>query len=177
MLYQKILLLFVFCFFLNASEVLACRCIISLNESLSDAVKNATQRSTMVFAGKVVGFEYRKGISNQFMETMQKNSNEKIDYETKIVKFEVEKWWKGDVAKEVFLITDETKNSNGTFGSSTCGYHFKEGGSYLVYAYGKEGKFHTDNCSRTRLLANTEDLKILGEGKPPVEKKEKPKSN
>ncbi len=110
----------------------------------------------MVFAGKVVGFEYRKGIPNQY------------------VKFQVERWWKGEATTEVFLITSETKKSDGTSSRSSCDSNFKEGESYLVYAYGKENKLRTHVCMRTRRLTENKDLEILGKGKEPIEKKDEP---
>ncbi len=129
----------------------------------------------MVFAGKVVGFEYRKGIPNQYMESRIKDSGKHIDWETLVVKFQVERWWKGEAALEIFLVTDETKNSDGTVTNSSCNYKFKEGESYLVYAYGKESELRTNVCSGTGALAEAKEvLEILGEGKEPVEKKDEP---
>ncbi len=174
---QKIVISFVICLLLSAAEVFACGCVSSPDESISDAVKYATEKSTMIFAGKVVGFEYRKGIPNQYMESLKKDSGKHVDYETMIVKFQVERWWKGEATTEVFLVTDETKNSDGTGSGSSCDYHFKEGESYLVYAYGKENELRTHACTRTRLLNITEDVKILGEGKEPVEKKDEPNNS
>lgn len=129
----------------------------------------------MVFTGKVIGFEYRKGIHNEFMESRKKDSGKHIDYETLIVEFQVERWWKGEATSEIFLVTGNTRNSDGTGSSSGCDYSFKEGESYLVYAYGKEDELRTSSCARTKLLTNAEeDLRILGEGKEPVEKKNEP---
>jgi hypothetical protein len=48
-------------------------------------------------------------------------------------------------------------------GGSDCGYDFKEGVSYLVYAYngapplGEVGKLYTEICMRTRPLADAKD--------------------
>ena len=129
----------------------------------------------MVFAGKVIGFEYRKGIPNEFLER-RKKEDKQFDYETLVVKFQVERWWKGEATTELFLVTDRTKNSDGSTSGSSCDYDFKEGESYLIYAYGKENELRTNPCTRTRPLNKTEDLKILGEGKEPIEKKDEPKS-
>ena len=171
---QKLVISFFICLLLSATKVFACGCVSMPNESVSDAVKYATEQSTMIFAGKVVGFEYRKGIPNQYMESRKKDSGNNIEYETLVVKFQVERWWKGEATTEVFLATDETKNSDGTGSGSSCDYHFKEGETYLVYAYGKENELRTYACARTRPLTKTEDLKILGEGKEPIEKKDEP---
>jgi hypothetical protein len=163
---QKIVIAFFICLFLSATEVFACVCVIMPNETLEDAVKSSVKKSKVVFAGKVIGFEYRKGILNEFMQSKG------IDYETKIVKFQVEQWWKGQVPKEIFLVTDETKNADGTVSSSSCNYNYKEGESYLVFAYGKENELRTMACSRTQPLNRAkEELKILGEGRKLLKRK------
>jgi hypothetical protein len=108
------------------------------------------------------------------MESRRKDSGEKIEYETLVVKFRVERWWKGEATTEVVLATYKTKKSDGTGSGSSCDYHFKEGESYLVYAYGKGNELRTHDCTRTSPLSKTEDIKILGEGKEPVEKKDEP---
>ena len=169
---NKLMFLFVICLIFSATDVFACRCIISPDENINDAVKNAVEHSTMVFTGKVIGFEYRKGIRNEYMETLEKDSGKHIEYETKIVKFQVERWWKGEATSEIFLQTLETKNSDGTGSNSSCDYHFKEGESYLVYAFGKENALQTHACARTRPLTANKDLKILGEGKEPLKRKD-----
>ncbi len=109
------------------------------------------------------------------MESLKKDSGRQVDYETLVVKFQVERWWKGEVTTEIILLTSETKNSDGTGSNSGCDYSFKKGESYLIYANGKGSQLRTDACSRTKLLTKAEvDLKILGEGKEPVEKKNEP---
>ncbi len=169
---RKIIISVVICLFLSATKVFACRCVRSPNETLEDVIKYGVKNSTMVFAGKVIGFEYRKGIPNKFLQSRN------IDYETKVVKFQVEQWWKGETPKEIFLITDETKNADGTASNTSCNYNFKEGESYLVFAYGKENELRTDKCSRTQPLNKAiEYLKILGEGKEPLEKKDEPNNS
>jgi hypothetical protein len=166
---QKIIVSFVICWLLGTTEVFACVCVIMPNETLEDAVKNSVKNSTRVFAGKVIGFEFRKGIPNEFMQSKG------IDYETKVVKFQVEQWWKGQVPKEIFLVTDETKNADGTESISSCNFNYKEGESYLVFAYGKENELRKMACSRTQQFNRAkEELKILGEGKKPAEKKDDP---
>lgn len=168
---RKIATSFVICLLLSATKVLACSCVSMPDENVSDAVKYSAKQSTMVFAGKVVGFEYRKGIPNQYIESREKDSGKHIDYETLVVKFQVEQWWKGETPSEIFLVTDNTRNSDGTTSNSSCDYNFKEGESYLIYAYGKQSELRTNYCSRTRPLNKAEeDLKILSEGKKPVEK-------
>ena len=166
---QKIVISFVICILLSATKVYACGCFYLPEQTLEDLVRDGVKNSRVVFAGKVVGFEYRKGIPNRFMQS--KN----VDYETKVVKFQVERWWKGEVPREIVLATDETINADGTASNSSCNYNYKEGDSYLVFAYEKENVLRTMSCSRTQPLSRAEeDLKILGEGKEPVENKDEP---
>jgi hypothetical protein len=45
-----------------------------------------------------------------------------------------------------------------------CGYPFKEGQEYLVYAYGKEEPFKVDLCSQTKVLSEAgANLRVLGD--------------
>jgi len=74
----------------------------------------------------------------------------------KKVEFDVEKSWKGVDKKTVIVETARAGPS--------CGFDFKKGESYLVYAYYTHNKWHTNICSRTRLISDAdEDLKELGE--------------
>ena len=171
---QKIVVSFVICLLLSTAEVFACGCISMPNEDINEVVQSAAKQSTMIFAGKVVGFEYRKGIPNEYIDSLGEDAGRHVDYETKVVKFQVERWWKGDATTEIFLVTAETKSPGGVGTGSSCDYHFKEGESYLVYADGKKNELRTHACARTRLLSKTEDLKILGEGKEPVVNKDEP---
>lgn len=173
---QRSAMAFVICLFLAASEVFACGCGGSSDVSFSDAVNTAVNGSAMVFAGKVVGFEYRKGIPNEYMQSRREELGTDFEWETKVVKFKAERWWTGEPATEVFLTTAETKNSDGTGSGSGCDYRFQLGETYLVYAYRKGNELRTHSCSRTSLLSNTKDLQILGEGKEPVNKKGEPET-
>jgi hypothetical protein len=164
---QILITIFVICLPLNTAEVLACMCA---NLSAKEAIEN----STAVFTGKVVSFEYRKGIPNEFMDTLAKEKGEKVEYETMVVKIQVNQWWKGNVSKEVFLITNTVRTA---YSSSIpgCDYNFKEGESYLVYAAGDKDELKTNACMRTRkLAAAAEDLAVLGEGKEPVKERDEP---
>ena len=165
---KRILLTVVFiCLSLNATEVLACMCG---NLSANDAVK----KSAAVFSGKVVGFEYRKGIPNEYMDSLERKTGEKVDYETKVVKIQVEQWWKGNISREVFLITGSVRIAR-SVSFAGCDFNFKEGEIYLIYALGNNDELKTNACMRTRKLAQAEeDLNTLGEGKAPIEEKVEP---
>lgn len=83
------------------------------------------------------------------------------------VRFDVERIWKGAAERTVTLSTG--------FGSGDCGYPFREGERYFVYAnygygyaYG-DTSLATNICQRTRLLYDADsDLAALGEGRSPT---------
>lgn len=76
------------------------------------------------------------------------------------VKFDVEKIWKGISEKTVFIST----NMSG----ASCGYAFKKGEKYLVYANGKDS-LSASICSRAKVLSVVgEDISVLGNGGTPI---------
>lgn len=83
------------------------------------------------------------------------------------VRFDVEKIWKGIFDKTVAVSTG--------IGGGDCGYAFKEGERYFVYAFGDVSSLAANICSRTRLLsAAGDDLLALGEGKIPFSQPDTP---
>jgi len=82
------------------------------------------------------------------------------------VKFDIEKIWKG--------ISDKTVVVSTGMGGGDCGYGFKEGERYFVYAYGDDS-LSANICSRTRLLSVAgEDLSVLGDGNAPLSQPNSP---
>jgi hypothetical protein len=86
---------------------------------------------------------------------------------TRIVELKVERWWKGGDSPTLIVATNKS--------GAACGYGFREGDRYLVYAHAEAGKkmMTVSRCSRTRTLAQAEksgDFKELGEGKAPAAK-------
>ena len=80
------------------------------------------------------------------------------------VKFKAEKSWKG-IGKGDLIITIRAHREK--YG---CGYDFKVGGTYLVYAHGigsgKATELWIDCCTRTRRIEEAEgDLRVLGASK------------
>ena len=75
------------------------------------------------------------------------------------VTFAVKEVWKGDLAADINIVD-----------SIVCGYGFKEGDDYLVYAnMTSEYGFVTGMCRRNRLLsAAKRDVAELGSGRLPV---------
>ena len=136
--FKFFLIICVFTLF-GADSSLACTCAPS--QSASQELK----RATAVFSGKVVEIKRHKQPSNLFAAVE--------------VIFEVQKIWKGVNEKTISIFTSSQ--------SSACGYGFKAGRTYLVYAQGNaDGGLATSICSRTRRLKDArEDLEELGSGK------------
>jgi hypothetical protein len=105
------------------------------------SVKTAVRRSTAVFSGEVL--EIKSG--GNFL----------------VVRFRVERFWKGVTSEEVSVSSDSTVESP----------HYRVGEKYLVFAGLHEGKLFTGSCSRTRKLEYAQrDLDQLGEGRSPSAK-------
>jgi hypothetical protein len=103
----------------------------------------ALEQAAAVFSGKVTKIDANQG-------------------HRKTITLSVDRTWKGIDTETVTLTTGS--------GGGDCGYGFKDGEAYLVYAYrgGDEenGPLGTSICSRTRPIADAkEDLEALGEGK------------
>ena len=73
------------------------------------------------------------------------------------IPFEVHEVWKGDVSETVYIFTGS--------GGGDCGYGFRTGAEYIVYAYQSDGGLATSICNRTRLVTTAAiDLLVLGDG-------------
>jgi hypothetical protein len=89
-----------------------------------------------------------------------------------VIKFVVERWWKGSGGGEVFLYTGVSRWPGGYTKIFSEGFTFSVGEEYLVYAFGDVDNLSTTVCERTTKLEKAdEDLKALGEGKLPEKKK------
>jgi 5-hydroxyisourate hydrolase-like protein (transthyretin family) len=75
-----------------------------------------------------------------------------FEFIQRLVRFHVDRQLRGVETSEVEVLTG--------FGDGDCGYGFRLGGQYLVYAYRNAEKIlSTSNCTRTRLLSEaTADL-------------------
>src|ERR1051325_1067474 len=81
---------------------------------------------------------------------------ETITYSEKLYRFTVEQSFKGVEGGEIEVQTG--------MGGGDCGYSFKKGERYLVYAYldSKTNRYHTSICTRTASLSRaSEDLDFL----------------
>lgn len=124
---------------LTADTALGCTC---------DAPQSPAQelkRATAVFSGKVVKIKRDKKVADIFARV------EAV--------FKVKRVWKGVEQETISVFTSSI--------STACGYGFKKGITYLVYAYGnEEGKLYTSICSRTDRFEDWhEDMEELGPGK------------
>ena len=78
-----------------------------------------------------------------------------------LVWLDVTRIWKGVKDRQILVSTASHE--------AACGFPFRVGETYLVYATGENGPMlRTGLCSRTKRLAEAaEDLTELGEGSPP----------
>lgn len=115
------------------------------------SVESELERSKAVFSGKVLDIREKRSLNG---------------YTMKSVLFEVINTWKGIRQSQMIITTGQ--------GGGDCGFDFKEGKEYLVYAK-KSSMYGTKSlvsiiCDRTNELSSSkEDLAILGEGQPPIE--------
>ncbi len=118
----------------NTSFASACSCMIT-------PIREAFEESTAVFSGKVVDVNIPSGIFISSGDLAK-------------VTFEVSKIWKGSDYKTLVLTTAR--------GGASCGYSFRKGEEYLVYAHGAENELQVSLCSRTKPLSEAgEDLTNL----------------
>jgi hypothetical protein len=108
--------------------------------------QHALEESNAVFSGEVMDVE---GGHTTRMFGMSVSSLK--------VTLRVSEAWKGPQQETLEVSTPRD--------GATCGYAFKEGQEYLVYAYGKEEPFEVDLCSGTKQLSDADaDLRVLGDG-------------
>lgn len=134
--------------FFAAQNALACSCIPSLNEPLETQVKQAKQESEAVFTGKVL--EIVENFDDGYIR----------------VKIEVANWWKGNLSKEIIILSGSDDGN--------CRYAFEVNKTYLVYAYNRnmyssEKILETTQCTRTADISDAiKDIKLLGKSKKPA---------
>ncbi len=132
--------IFAFLIFTNI-DAYACSCFPRGDEPLKQQVNKAKNDSQTVFSGKV-------------LEVIRKPGNFQV-----IVKLRVENLWKGNVSRQITVLTGAD--------SALCGYNFEVGKSYLIYASGADvNNLQTNICTRTANLSEAKaDIKILGKSK------------
>ena len=102
----------------------ACSCVSDI--PLCESFWNADA----VFEGEVVDVDTGKGGGTSFL--------------SRRVRFTVDRVWRGDVAGSIEVTTGS--------GGGDCGYGFRKGRKYLVYASEWEGRLTTTICSPTKPL-------------------------
>ena len=127
----KVLVSLVFLLMVLSSDVNACSCA-SGGRPCHDYWK-----ATAVFTGTVI-----------YSST---TTSKRGDYYVpgRLVRFNIDQPFRGVTGKEVEVRTG--------LGDSDCGYNFRLGGQYLVYAYGDKDKLATGICSRTRPVSEAAD--------------------
>ena len=133
------------CLLLAASIALAAETGLACTCAPSKGPAEDLGLAAAVFSGKVV-------------EVRKHRRSEDIFAGVEAV-FRVERAWKGVEGRTVSVFTSAW--------SASCGYGFKQGRTYLVYAHGDaKGRLTTGICSRTRRLKDArEDLGELGAGR------------
>lgn len=123
---------------LTPDRAYACSCATGFDVTEKERVEEAYSRAGAVFAGKVAGIESQQPASDS-MEPIR-------------VTFGVSKTWKGPWA--------QTLEVNTAASSASCGYEFRAGREYLVYA---SEDMQVSLCSETKPLSAAEvDLDTLG---------------
>ena len=165
--------LFFFVTFLSQSQnILGCGCFFMPNEPLSQTVNNYFKNADAVFSGKVIEIGYRKMTESEISNKAKTNPTffaGKTGFEILVIKFVIYRWWKGFKEKQIALLTDTLKSSDGYGTTTSCEVGFNVGTEFLVFAKGADkSHLQTHSCSGTVYLKNRSDfLQILGEGKPP----------
>ena len=118
------------------------------------------KQASAIFSGTAIAEEYR--------EPKLGNDWESKGSKRLVVRFEVERWWKGSSQNEVVLYTSEMKLADGTTWFMAEDYRFQIGEKYLVYAFGSSEQLQTNVCTRTAKWEEAKgDLQELGEGRVP----------
>jgi hypothetical protein len=136
---------------LGQSAALACSCMMPPPNEL-------LQEADFVFAAKVIA-ENKVGRwdswirfkwSPPFIERTE-------DFYESRTTFEVATVWKGKIFVKTSVVS-----------GGTCGYYFRHGDEYIVFARWFEGRLVTDACMGNNRLGDAgEDLAAFGSGSPP----------
>lgn len=145
----------------SAQNAFACVCSVVEGESIEMTSEKAFNRSSKVFEGKIVGFEFKRGLPASESVSKDPAFNDPDKFETMVVKFEMGRIWKGRDTKFVFA-TYQLKSDSGISMSSSCDFNFEVGEKYLVFANETKGVLRIGFCAGTRkLTGSAEDKAIL----------------
>lgn len=172
------LLLFIL-FIFQTQKTFACVCdedspSVEDSPSLDKRVANDVKRADAIFSGKIIAVQYRemskKEISESGISPIDGKNifGGKTNLKILTIKIKVNHWWKGYRAREVTLLTNTYKGSNGFTATTSCELDVREKEIMLVFAYGKDLKhLQTSYCSARLLKDKSDYLKILGKGRIP----------
>lgn len=160
-------------FAVNPSKILACVCLIN-NNPLAQKVASNLKNADAVFSGKVSIVAYRKLTDSELQEKIKSNINkyffkEGAEIEVLTVRIKVIRWWKGYKSKEIILLTETYRNSEGSNSTSSCEKDFKNGEEFLFFTSGKDQyNLQRRACSLTNSLEKSKEvLEVLGRGYAP----------
>ena len=152
---------------LTSYNVIACECIII------KSVEKEFQNADYVLSGKVISVEFVQIHSNNGKKTEIRTSELRDElniFKGRIlskITLETTEIFKGEKRKKEIVIFTGS-------GGGDCGFYFKKGEKYLIYAFKnswgtkelRESKrkyrnvLYTDTCTRTNVLDDTEVKKI-----------------
>lgn len=123
------------------------------------------ERSAAVFEGTVISVNRPsqwRSIINQLISYLPfSGRNNLYDWYNTAVTIDVHRSWKGVEVEEINVFTGR--------GGGDCGYGFRPGDDYLVYAYElyrSEGRLMTDICTNTKPITSAADDLTFLSGQP-----------
>lgn len=138
--------------FATPNTAAACSCA---NISQEEMYENADA----VFVGSVISRKEKDGGFKEALHALFGRDKPR-HYTYNKIDFHVTERWKGVDTNKITIVT--------ALHSASCGFNFKKGEEYLVYAHESpayDEKLSTSICSRTTLLSEaSEDLAALGPG-------------
>lgn len=143
-------------FLLQTENIFACICLLD-SKPPAQKVADYKKRADVVFSGEVIFTTYQKMTSAEISAVAASNPQffaGKKDFEIKVVKFAVSEWWKGAARKkEIMLLTETFRASDGIETSNSCEFNFQDGQKYLIFAKGRSSKtLKTAKCSGTQSM-------------------------
>ena len=138
-------LILVITLFTNEENIHACLCLGPFSPAYE------LEHSDAIFRGEVIS---KSGLRSEC------DSSGRIWFRDAAVEFKVNTVWKGEVSETTIIATN--------YSEASCGYTFRIGEEYIVYAGEWYGGLRVGLCSRTHQVSYAQaDLEFLGEGRSP----------
>ena len=129
--------------------------VVSLSSQPVNACTCGGSGSPCESYGKAAAVFVGTAVAVQRNEPPKQKDRREVDWSPMVYKFSIEQSYLGVSGTEVEVRTGS--------GGGDCGYEFKIGQRYLVYAYRYKDNLSTSICTRTRSFSNAnEDLAFLG---------------